>query len=156
MMKATILYASMTGNDEEIANILISDFNQSGVATELKEIDEADVKDFDASDICIIVTYTYDDGDIPEEALDLYDDLDHYDLSNKIFGVCGSGDTCYGDFCMAVDKFEKRLLTTGAQKGADSVKIELYPEEEDKEKLMQFVQSIVNSAQTMLDKLQHN
>ncbi len=34
---------------------------------------------------------------MPEEGMDFHDDLDDVDLSGKVYGVAGSGDTFYGD-----------------------------------------------------------
>ncbi len=47
----------------------------------------------------------------------------------KIFGVCGSGDTFYDDFVNRVDDFEAVFTQIGAKKGADSVKVDLAAEE---------------------------
>ena len=57
----------------------------------------ADVADFEDADICVVCPYTYDEGALPEEGLDFYDDLKEADLSGKIYGVAGSGDTFYAD-----------------------------------------------------------
>lgn len=52
------------------------------------------------------------------DANDFYEWLEHEKLSSLTFGVCGSGDTFYEDFCTAVDNFDSRLENTGAIRGA--------------------------------------
>ena len=129
MALAKIVYASMTGNTEEIADI---------VAKKLEELGHT----FEDADICIVATYTYGDGELPDEIVDFYEDLADLDLSGKIFGVVGSGDTFYDYFCKSVDEFENQFTFTGATKGADSVKVDLSAEDEDIENLEAFAEKI--------------
>ncbi|WP_261806230.1 flavodoxin [Lapidilactobacillus luobeiensis] len=148
MTTAKIVYASMTGNNEEIAEIVEEAFQNHDVEVETTEISQADAADFEDADICVIVTYTYGEGDMPDEAQDFYDDLLEEDLSGKVYGTCGSGDLFYeGHFCATVDDFDRALAQTGAVKGAESVKIDLAAEAEDIEHLEQFVQALITRAQ---------
>ena len=87
-------------------------------------------------------TYTYDDGDLPDEIVDLYEDLQELDLSGKTYGVCGSGDTFYDEFCKSVDDFDAAFAKTGAVKGAENVKVDLNAEEEDIENLEDFAKAL--------------
>lgn len=81
---------------------------------------------------------------MPEEGMDFYDDLSDLDLKGKIFGVAGSGDVFYEEFYnTSVDKFEEAFEKTGATKGAESVKINLEPDQKDIEKLDQFTAELV-------------
>lgn len=143
MTLAKIVYASMTGNTEEIADIVAETMENLGIEVEIEECTQIDAADFEEADICIVASYTYDEGTLPDEIMDFYDDLLEIDLSGKIFGVCGSGDTFYDFFCKAVDDFEEAFLKTGASKGADSVKVDLAAEEEDIQKLEAFAKTIV-------------
>ena len=73
-------------------------------------------------------------------------------LAGKVYGVAGSGDTFYGDdFCVAVDKFGDALARTGATKGAENVKINLAPDEEDIQKLDAFAKQLVEKAAKLND-----
>ena len=65
------------------------------------------------------------------------------DLTGKVYGVCGSGDTFYDEFCKVVDDFAGVFEQTGATKGSDVVKVDLAPEAEDIEHLEKFVAEIV-------------
>lgn len=69
---------------------------------------------------------------LPDEGMDFYEDLADVDLSGKVYGVAGSGDTFYGEyFCTAVDDFGTQLAKAGATKGAENVKINLAPDSDE-------------------------
>lgn len=144
MALAKIVYASMTGNTEEIADIVANKLTELGHTVELEECTSVDASDFEDADIAVVATYTYGDGDLPDEIVDFYEDLQDLDLAGKVFGVVGSGDTFYDYFCKAVDDFEAAFEKSGATKGADSVKVDLAAEDEDIEKLEAFAESLVS------------
>lgn len=142
MALAKIVYASMTGNTEEIADIVAEKLRDLGHTVDVDECTTVDASDFEDADLAIVASYTYGDGDLPDEIVDFYEDLQDLDLSGKLFGVVGSGDTFYDYFCKAVDDFEAAFASTGAEKGADSVKVDLSAEEEDIEKLEAFAETL--------------
>ena len=146
MATAQIVYASMTGNTEEIANIVGDELTNLGVETEVIDCSSTDAASFADYDICIVATYTYGMGDLPDEIVDFYEELEEVDLSGKVFGVCGSGDTSYGEhYCQSIDDFETQFMKTGATLGAESVKIEFNAEDEDIDNLKAFAKSLVES-----------
>lgn len=146
MALAKIVYASLTGNTEEIADIVAEALEdlEMDLDVEQEECTQVDAEDFLEADICIVATYTYDDGTLPDEIVDFYEELQDLDLSEKIFGVVGSGDTFYEYFCKSVDDFEAAFVKTGATKGADCVKVDLAAEEEDIVKLEAFAKTIAS------------
>ena len=85
MTLAKIVYASMTGNTEEIADIVAEALENLGLEVEINECTQVDASDFEDADLCIVATYTYDEGLLPDEIMDFYDDLGELDLSGKIF-----------------------------------------------------------------------
>ncbi|MDR3152568.1 MAG: flavodoxin [Bifidobacteriaceae bacterium] len=145
MTSAKIMYASLTGNTEEIANKVKQNLENSNIEVSMDEIDSGQPSDFDNFDIAIIATYTYGDGDLPDEAQDFYEELKDIDLSGKKFGVLGSGDTSYGEsFCKAVELFEEAFKAAGAAKAASGVKVEFAPDtEEDEKNIKKFVEEII-------------
>lgn len=146
-MKALVVYATITGNNEDVADIITDALEDLDVDVEKTEITMADPADFNDADICVICPYTYDEGALPEEGLDFYDDLQEEHLDGKVYGVAGSGDTFYGDdFCVAVDKFGEALAKAGASKGAENVYINLAPDEDDIKKLDAFAKQLVEKA----------
>ena len=142
MALAKIVYASMTGNTEEIADIVAEKLEALGLDVDIDECTTVDASDFVDADIAIVASYTYGDGELPDEIVDFYDDLQDLDLSGKIFGVVGSGDTFYDYFCHSVDEFENQFTFTGATKGADSAKVDLSAEDEHIENLEAFAEKI--------------
>ena len=129
MALAKIVYASMTGNTEEIADIVAKKLEELGHTVDVDECTTVDAADFEDADICIVATYTYGDGELPDEIVDFYEDLADLDLSGKIF-------------CHSVDEFENQFTFTGATKGADSVKVDLSAEDEDIENLEAFAEKV--------------
>ena len=113
-----------------------------GVEVEVDECTTVDAEDFLEADIAVVATYTYGDGELPDEIVDFYEDLAGLDLNGKIYGVVGSGDTFYDEFCKAVDDFDRVFAATGAVKGSECVKVDLSAEDEDIEKLEAFVEEL--------------
>jgi flavodoxin, short chain len=140
---AKIVYASMTGNTEEIADIVSEALENAGIEVEMDECTSVDAEEFLDFDINIVATYTYGDGELPDEIVDFYEDLQELDLEGKVYGVCGSGDTFYDEFCKSVDDFDQVFKNDGATKGAENVKIDLAAEEEDIVALEKFANDIV-------------
>lgn len=145
MALAKIVYASMTGNTEGISEILEDALKNKGLDVERIEAEDADSDFFEDADICVLATYTYDDGELPFDFEDFYDDLGDEDLSGKVYGVVGSGDSeLYPDyFCGAADKFDEVFAKTGAKKGSEVVKIENDADDEDTARLKKFVDELV-------------
>ena len=144
MASALIVYASLTGNTEEIADIVADQLEALGVDVEVKECTQVAPEDFLAYDMNIIATYTYgSDGDLPDEFMDFYEEMEDVDFTGKIAGVVGSGDTFYEYYCKAVDDFEAQFKKFGATIGAENVKIDLNAEEEDIANLQKFSESMV-------------
>lgn len=142
MALAKIVYASMTGNTEEIADIVADKLRDLGVEVDVDECTTVDADEFQDVDLAIVATYTYGDGDLPDEIVDFYEDLKDLDLEGKISGVVGSGDTFYDNFCQSVDDFEQAFAETGAIKGAESVKVDLAAEEDDIARLEAFAENL--------------
>lgn len=141
-----IVYASFTGDTAEIATILAKSLKELGIEVLIKECTQVYAKEFLNYDICVVATYTYGSaGNLPEEIEDFYFDLAELDLSEKIYGVLGSGDTLYDYYCKAVDDFDQQFKLTKATCGSDVVKIQLAAEKEDIKNIETFAQNIVNA-----------
>ncbi|KRN32539.1 flavodoxin domain-containing protein [Weissella halotolerans] len=148
MVEATVLYATITGNNEALADRIIDQLHLAGLTTVKQALELVDPLTITAvnTPLLVIVPYTFDQGSLPEEALDFYDDLSQVDLGGVVFGVAGSGDDFYGqDFCTAVDAFTTRLLAAGGQQGAPSLKINLNPTASDQPAIEEFTRSLVQA-----------
>lgn len=145
MAKALIVFASLTGNTEECAEIVKEALENLGVDVEMVESMQAEPEDFLEVDMCIIGTYTYgNDANLPDEFVDFYEELNEIDLTGKVYGAFGSGDHFYDKFCQSVDDFADKLASIGAVKGAESVKVDLDANEEDRLNLEAFAKALVD------------
>ncbi|KRL85105.1 flavodoxin [Ligilactobacillus apodemi] len=149
MATAKVIFATITGNNEDIADIIAQTLESEGLEVETEEISQADPTEFEEVDLCVVCPYTYDEGSLPDEGLDFFEELAETDLSGKIYGVAGSGDTFYGEYYgLAIDKFDQALAKAGATKGADNVKINLAPDsDEDIARLDEFAKKLAQKVQ---------
>lgn len=146
MPKALIIFASLTGNTQEMAELLAEKLRNLEVETEVVECMQVYPEEFKDYDICVVATYTYGtDGDLPDEMLDFYEDLESVDLSDKVYGVLGSGQCFYEHFCRAVDYFDDQFQKTKATRGADLLKVELNVSKEEETNLDEFAQNLVDT-----------
>lgn len=146
MTLVKIVYASMTGNTEEISEIIEENFGDKALEVVREECTDVDSDFFEDADICVVATYTYGDGDMPFEMEDFFADLAEEDLSGKLFGVVGSGDKEYGEYyCQSARDFVTQFNKTGAKEGAPIVMIENDAESEDIDALENFVETMVSS-----------
>ncbi len=121
----------MTGRNEKIAKYLADYLESKGSKVTLQEMVDADVFEIVDYDALIVDTYTYNDGEVPEEAQDFYDDLKDIDLERTKFAVLGSSSKEHLHFGRAVDYFTMMLNSSNGEQVADSVKINQDPDEGD-------------------------
>ena len=133
MTKILVVYASMTGNTEEMANAIAEGAKETGVEVVSKESFDASAAELSEYDGIIIGAYTWGDGELPDEFLDFYEEMDALDLRGKKAAVFGSGDTSYEIYCGAVDIIEAKLKELGAEIVGESIKFEYNPSETEKE-----------------------
>ena len=83
MTVAKIVFASMTGNTEEIADIVADKFRDLGVEVEVDECTTVDAEDFLEADIAIVATYTYGDGELPDEIVQV-NDAEAFEMTRRL------------------------------------------------------------------------
>jgi flavodoxin I len=137
-IKCIMVYASMTGNTEEMANAIAEGVREAGATIDVGDILLADAITLMQFDAIILGAYTWGDGDLPDEFLDFYEEMGVIDLSGKHAAVFGSCDSSYEHFGNAVDILEQKLTERGAIKTIDSLKIEQTPTNEDLERCRMF------------------
>ncbi|MGJ3706394.1 flavodoxin [Levilactobacillus brevis] len=148
MPTAHVVFATITGNNEDVADIVTEKLSALGCQVTETEISQTDAAGFEQADICVVCAYTYDEGSLPDEGLDFYEDLQTLKLPGKIYGVAGSGDTFYGEYYnTTVDHFEAAFQQTGATRGATSVKINLAPDQAAIDELDHFAEQLVAAVQ---------
>lgn len=130
MKKILILYVSSTGNTEQIAHLLNEtlsdkDFDITTLSFDFTNLDSLNLLQYDG---ILFGTHTYDDGDLPFETEIFLDTLLKLDLSNKVVGIFGSGDTSYSFFCEAVEIMKDEFALRNAIVLEHTVKVDLYPD----------------------------
>jgi flavodoxin I len=133
MSKVIVLYTSLTGNTEEMAEAIAQGVKESGFEVTCKEAFDAKPAELLEYDGIIIGAYTWGDGELPDEFLDFYEDMVGLDLSGKQAAAFGSGDTGYPVYCGAVDLIESKLRELGASIASPGLKFEYNASDEEKE-----------------------
>src|SRR5690625_629274 len=140
MGKILVLYASTTGNTEIMADVIADTFEADGYEVNIKtfDFDWIEVEELSDYDAILIGTYTWDDGSLPYEVEDFYDDLEEANITDKIFAVFGSADSFYPVYGGAIDLIGDRAQDLGAKVLPERLKIELELNDEDIEKCRRF------------------
>lgn len=148
MSRFLLLYASSTGNTELMAEAMKDYLQNHGhdVVVKTFDFDQIETEELLDYDAVFIGTYTWDDGDLPFEVEDFYDELDDVDLSGKLFGVFGSADSFYDTYGGAIDLMYERLERRGATLLSEKLKVDLTPNKKDIIQCEEFAQEIVNKA----------
>jgi len=134
MKEILLAYASMSGNTEAIADLIEEELVKHGLHVKRAEVYDIDASDLVSAESIIFGAYTWGDGELPDDFLDLYDEMDDIDLSQKQMAVFGSGDSSYDVFCGAVDLIEEKIKRRNGNIAVPGLKIELSPFGEDLEK----------------------
>jgi flavodoxin I len=108
-MKIAIVYSSKTGNTEELAQRIFHIFLKKNVMVSLFRIEQFRVRDLSQFEAVVIGTYTWGNGEIPQEMMELYRAFETQDVKKVLTGVIGTGDSGYPKFCGAVDEFKDML-----------------------------------------------
>ena len=126
-----VAYVSMSGSTEEIAELLKGSVDESLHEIAFEDLTMLEASDLENYEALLIGSYTWGDGELPDEILDFYDAMDDIDLSGKKVAVFGSGDTAYPQFCEAVPIFENKLKERGAEVVVEGLKVEFTPDTEE-------------------------
>ena len=118
-MKITILVGTMTGTAQLCAQEmeLALDDGETQVATLL--MDGLDSSVFQREGVFLVCTSTYGQGDVPDNARALYEDLQarRPNLSHVRYGVFGLGDRTYAEtFNFGGKRFDELLAELGAER----------------------------------------
>ena len=118
-LKITILVGTMTGTAQLVAQELELVWDGDDAKVETLLMDNLDASVFERESVFLICTSTYGQGDVPDNAKKLYDDLQakRPDLSHVRYGVFGLGDRTYAEtFNFGGKRFDELLGELGAQR----------------------------------------
>ncbi|WP_147534554.1 flavodoxin [Bacillus marasmi] len=121
-MNIIIIYTSMTGTTEQMANTIAAEFMKAGKNVVIKDSIEAQAAELISYDMILIGSYTWGDGELPDELVDFYDELRSTDLTGKIVAIFGAGDSTYPHFATAVDILEETAKGQGGRILIDGLK----------------------------------
>ena len=123
-MKLNLLVGTMTGTAQLVAQELELVWDDGDLQVETLPMDKLDSSVFGRDGIFLIVTSTYGQGDVPDNARNFYEDLKakRPDLSRVRYGVFGLGDRTYAEtFNFGGKRFDDILGELGAQRIGERV-----------------------------------
>ena len=123
-MKLTLLVGTMTGTAQLVAQELELVWDDGELRVETLLMDKLDATVFERAGVFLIVTSTYGQGDVPDNAKAFYEDLKakRPDLSRIRYGVFGLGDRTYAEtFNFGGKRFDELLTGLGARRIGERV-----------------------------------
>ncbi|MBO0143062.1 sulfite reductase subunit alpha [Agrobacterium sp. Ap1] len=112
-----ILYGTQTGNSENLAMDAAASAKGIGMAPEVRGLDDIEMEALAAMRHVVIVTSTYGEGEMPDNAQLFWEALSADTaprLEGMKFAVLALGDTGYDGFCQAGKLIDTRLEQLGA------------------------------------------
>ncbi|WKZ30892.1 MAG: flavodoxin family protein [Candidatus Dojkabacteria bacterium] len=142
-----IIYASSTGNTEIVCEKVSELLDDADLDSGLFKAEEVHNDIFLQGRDFILATSTWNNGQLNDMYLELYEGLLQVDLTGKRFGFIGLGDMSYGEelFCKGIDLLKKRALQSGGTAIGETFKIDGEFTQEVSAKLEIWVKGLVNN-----------
>jgi MioC protein len=118
-LELTILVGTMTGTAQLVAQELELTLDEGETRVRTAPMDGLDAGVFSGGGLFLICSSTYGQGDVPDNARNLYESLKtaRPDLSNVQYGVIALGDRTYAEtFCNGGKRFDAILSELGARR----------------------------------------
>ena len=131
-----ILYGSQTGNAEALAQTAAKSARAKGLVPVVQALGDIDLDVFATMRHVLIVTSTYGEGEMPDNAQLFWDAISASTaprLEQMHFAVLAIGDTGYDGFCQAGKFIDMRLEQLGAKRVVDRIDCDIDFEEPSSE-----------------------
>ena len=140
----TILYATETGNAEELAERTAEKAREADYTVTITNVCEYDINQLPEERLVLLVASTWGEGDPPEEAVEFSEALDEADFSliGLSFCVLALGDTDYAEFCGFGRKLDDALEGLGGRRFLDRTDLDVDYEEAYETWATQFIKSL--------------
>ena len=112
-----ILYGTVTGNAELLANKVAAMVRRSGRAARVHDMAHCQANMLNAASCLLVITSTYGDGEPPEDAAPFWQAIVHgngLDLRGVKFSVLALGNTTFDHFCKCGRDLDAALERHGA------------------------------------------
>lgn len=124
MSRAIIVYGSTTGSTELLAGYVAQGMHEAGDDVTVLNVADVDVSELIDYDTILLGSSTWGDGELQDDFIGFYDDMEGLSLLGKRAAAFGPGDSSYPQFCLAVDVLEDRLRECRATIIAPALKID--------------------------------
>ena len=113
-----IFFGSQTGNAEDLANQTKKLADKSGLNATVFDMDGFPASNLINHKRILIITSTWGEGEMPDNAADLWDETcsQNPSLAGVNYSICAIGDTGYDEFCQAGIDWDNKFQELGATK----------------------------------------
>ncbi len=112
----SVFFGSQTGNAAELAEKTAKMSKKYGLVPSVIDMDGFDVSTLSSHKRALIITSTWGEGEMPDNAEDMWQNVlaAKPSLSNTGFSVCAIGDSSYDEFCKAGTDWDSKFKELGA------------------------------------------